>query len=323
MGPLFTYAATKSGGKVWSVMQPTALLIGGTGFAGSHMRTLLSPEYNVATCGRADDVRDAAKLMELVESTAPNFVVNLASVTTVRESFANPAQTYEIGFIGTLNLLKCLKAVGFKGRMLNISSSEVYGFPTDDELPIKETAPLRPMSPYSVGKVATEALCYQWSQTEQFEIVTARPFTHIGPGQSEKFAISTFAKQMAEILSKQREPIIQVGNLQTTRDLTDVRDVVRAYKELLEKGSNGEIYNVCSGKEINLRAIVDELMRLTGVPVTIRHDEQLLRAAEQRRTCGSFEKIRKEIGWSPRIPLTRTLQDTLSYWRGKVSLQTT
>lgn len=295
-------------------MQP-ALLIGGTGFAGSHMRCLLSEQYEVTISGHAEDIRDASKLLDLVQATAPTLVINFASITTVRESFQNPAQTYEVGFLGTLNLLQCLKKTGFRGRMLNISSSEVYGFPFDSELPIKETAPMRPMSPYAVGKVATEALCFQWSQTEQFEIVTARPFTHIGPGQSEKFAISHFAKQIAEILSQKREPVIRVGDLQTTRDVTDVRDVVRAYRDLLEKGRNGETYNVCSGKEISLRLILDELICLADVPVAVRQEETLLRTAEQRRTCGSLDKIRKETGWSPSIPLTHTLQDTLSYWR--------
>ena len=293
----------------------TALLIGGTGFAGSHMRCLLSKEYKVTISGHTEDIRDAGKLLDLVQATAPHFVINFASITTVRESFQNPAQTYQIGFLGTLNLLQCLKHIGFRGRMLNISSSEVYGFPSDSELPIKETAPVRPMSPYSVSKVATEALCYQWSQTEQFEIVTARPFTHIGPGQSEKFAISSFAKQVAEILLKRREPVIHVGDLRATRDLTDVRDVVAAYKALMEKGLNTEVYNICTGTEVSMKHVVEELTRFAGVPIVVREDERLLRKSEQRRTCGSFEKVREQTGWLPTIPLSRTLRDTVLYWR--------
>jgi GDP-4-dehydro-6-deoxy-D-mannose reductase len=300
-------------------MRATALLIGGTGFAGSHMHRLLNQEYKVIVSGHTTDIRDTDKIWDLVKTTAPDFIINFASITTVRESFDNPSETYQVGFLGTLNLLQGLKKIGFRGRMLNISSSEVYGFPSANELPVRETAAVRPMSPYAVSKAATEALCYQWSQTEQFEIVTARSFTHIGPGQSDKFAISNFAKQIAEILSRKREPVMHVGDLQTTRDLTDVRDVVHAYRSLLEKGRNGEAYNICSGAEFTLRSIVDELIRFANVPITIRQDEKLWRKAEQRRTCGSFEKIRQETGWSPKITLTRTLQDTLSYWRERLA----
>jgi len=177
----------------------TALLIGGTGFVGLHMQRSLHPRFKVVATDRSSDIRDGVKMGSLVKSVSPDIVVNFASVTTVRESFQDPLDTYRIGFLGTLNVLMALKESGFKGRMLNISSSEVYGFPPNDLLPVNEGAMLSPMSPYSVSKMATEALCFQWSQTEQFEIITARPFTHIGPGQSDRFAISNFARQLAEI----------------------------------------------------------------------------------------------------------------------------
>jgi GDP-4-dehydro-6-deoxy-D-mannose reductase len=224
-----------------------------------------------------------------------------------------------VGFMGTLNVLNALKENNFKGRMLNLSSSEVYGFPSDDELPIRETAGLRPMSPYAVSKMATEALCYQWTQTEQFEIITARPFTHIGPRQNDKFAISSFAKQIAEILLKRREPVLHVGDLQTTRDLTDVRDVVAAYRSLMEKGRNAEVYNICSEKEVSMHSIVQHLIEFAGIHIVVKEDERLLRKSEQRRTRGSFEKIRQETGWMPTIPLPRTLQDTVAYWKEQLA----
>jgi GDP-4-dehydro-6-deoxy-D-mannose reductase len=249
-----------------------------------------------------------------VKQVAPELVMNFASITTVRESFADPRQTYQIGFGGTLNLLLALKENSFAGSMLNISSSEVYGFPRDEELPVSELTPLRPMSPYAVSKVATEALCYQWSQTERFRIVTARAFTHIGPGQSDRFAISNFARQVAQISLGRSEPVIRVGSLDTTRDLTDVRDVVCAYRLLLEQGRTSEVYNVCSNKETNIRSLLNQLIESAGVSVDIEHDETLLRAAEQRRTLGSHAKIHNEIGWTPSIPPSRTIGDMLSYW---------
>ena len=300
------------------IMQPTALLIGGTGFAGSHMQHVLCEGYKVVLSNHETDIRDAAAMCELVKRTRPDYVVNFASITTVRESFEDPIRTYAIGFLGTLNLLQALKKARYRGRVLNISSSEVYGFPLGSELPVKETTRTFPMSPYAVNKIATEALCYQWAQTEGFEIVTARPFTHVGPGQSDKFAISSFAKQIAEILLRKRDAVIHVGDLNTTRDLTDVRDVVIAYKLLLEKGRNGEVYNVCSGKEVSMLSVVNQLIQFADVPVTVTEDERLLRKSEQRRTCGSFEKIREQTGWMPTIPLSRTLEDTIAYWKERL-----
>jgi GDP-4-dehydro-6-deoxy-D-mannose reductase len=292
----------------------TALLVGGTGFVGKHMQRCLIPSFKVIATDRISDIRDAVKIRNLVKSTSPDIVVNFASITTVKESLQDPLDTYRIGFLGTLNLLEALKESGFKGRMLNISSSESYGFPGMDLLPIHENAPMLPMSPYSVSKVATEALCFQWSQSEDFEIVTARPFTHIGPGQSDRFAISNFAKQLAEISLGKRHPIINVGNLHATRDITDVRDVVRAYALLLERGCNGQAYNICSGKDTGIKTLLNELIELAGLAVTIELDDSLLRNVEQKRIYGSYEKIHRETGWKPMISLRQTLADTLSYW---------
>jgi GDP-4-dehydro-6-deoxy-D-mannose reductase len=148
--------------------------------------------------------------------------------------------------------------------------------------------------------------------------VTARPFTHIGPGQSDKFAISSFAKQIAEILLKRREPVIHVGDLRAARDLTDVRDVVAAYKALMEKGLNAEPYNICSGVEVGMQQVVEEMIRLAGIPIVIREDERLLRKAEPRRTRGSFAKLNEQTGWQPTISLSRTLQETVLHWKTRL-----
>jgi GDP-4-dehydro-6-deoxy-D-mannose reductase len=295
-------------------MKSKALLIGGTGFVGSHLEQHLLPNYNVVATGRNADIRDGKQVKRLVADTMPDVVVNLASITTVRESFERPLETYKIGFWGTLNLLRALKDIGFTGRMLQIGSSEVYGFPSPEQLPISETEPLRPMSPYSVNKAATEALCYQWSQVESFEILMTRSFTHIGPGQSDRFAISNFAKQIAEIKSGQRKPVLYVGDLETTRDYTDVRDVVRAYDLLLQKGKNGNIYNVCSGIERPTRLLLNALLDVAGVTATISQDPSLTRVSEQRRVCGNNEKLIRDTGWHQSISIDITLSDILSHW---------
>jgi GDP-4-dehydro-6-deoxy-D-mannose reductase len=297
------------------------LLIGGTGFAGKHMAQLLADEFQVFSSGRGGDVRDIDALRRLVEQCKPDRVVNFASITTVRESFADPSTAYDIAFKGMLNLLTVLKETGFSGRVLNISSSEVYGHPSSEELPITESSPLRPMSPYSVAKVATEFLCYQWWRSEGMQIVTARPFTHIGPGQSDRFAISSFARQIAEIELGLREPVMHVGDLSTTRDFTDVRDTVRAYRLLLESGEPGEAYNVCSGAETSLRVAVEKLIAMSGQSIRIETDTTMLRKAEQQRLRGSHDKLAQATHWRPSITLEQTLADTLSGWQTELKLR--
>ena len=299
-------------------MKGSALLVGGTGFVGTHLQRAMEPEYNVIATGRSEDITTREQIDRLVSRVRPDMVVNLASITTVRETFEDPEKTYQIGFYGTLNLLAALKEYGFKGRMLNISSSEVYGFPKDDQLPITEEIVLSPMSPYSVSKIAAEALCYQWSQTESFEILTARPFTHIGRGQSDRFSISNFAKQIAEIMLGRKRPVIRAGSMDSMRDFTDVRDVVRAYILLLDQGRNGGVYNVCSGRESHMRVLLDTLIEHSGLSITVEEEQSLTRDKEQLRICGSYERLYKDAGWRPEIPLPKSLSDILEYWVEKV-----
>jgi GDP-4-dehydro-6-deoxy-D-mannose reductase len=295
-----------------------ALLIGGTGFVGGHLRRRLEDRFQVTVSGRDADVRDIDQVRRLVAATTPDSVVCLASITTVRESFADPLNTYRTGFLGTLNILTALREAGFRGRMLYASSSEVYGHPTAEELPLTEQSALRPMSPYAVSKLASEALCGQWHRSEGFDIVTVRPFTHIGPGQSDRFAIARFARQVAEIMLGMREPVVRVGNLEATRDFCDVRDVAAAYDAVLEHGASGEVYNVCSGAERSTASLLRELIALSGLEIRVEQDAALLRGAEQARLRGSCEKLRTKTGWEPRMSLTQTLNDTLLDWRARL-----
>jgi len=292
-----------------------ALLIGGTGFAGQHMSQLLSLDYLVTVVGSDHDVCDKEQIFSLVQKENPDVVVNMAFITTVRETFADPDKAFQTGYFGMLNLISALKNYSFKGSLLNVSSSEVYGHPDYTSLPLDELAPLRPMSPYSVTKIATEALCFQKSQTEGIKIVTARPFTHIGPGQSGRFALSSFSKQIAEILLGIRDPVIMVGSLDSTRDITDVRDVVRAYKLLLEQGFNGEIYNICSGHEVTMQSLLEKLISKSGMEIRIVQDNKLMRGFEQKRICGNYQKLKQRTGWQPEITIDQTLMDMIDSWK--------
>ena len=296
-----------------------ALLIGGTGFVGCHMGRLLSADFKVLLTGSDYDISDKQKITAIIENFRPDIVVNFAFITTVRETFENPERNLEIGFQGMLNVLMALKSINFKGRLLNISSSEVYGHPDVSVLPMTEATPLKPMSPYSVVKIAVEALCYQWSQSESMNIITARPFTHIGPGQSDRFALSNFSRQIAEMQLNRREPVMRVGNLDSTRDFTDVRDVVRAYDMLLKFGKSGEIYNICTGQETKMKALLNKMIISSGLKISVEEDETLLRSAEQQRICGNNQKLRNETGWMPEIFLEQTLLDMMNEWKNRLT----
>jgi GDP-4-dehydro-6-deoxy-D-mannose reductase len=294
-------------------VKPLALIVGGTGFVGRHLVRQLSDRYSIIATGRDQDIRDSELVLDLVSRSRPEIVVNLAAITTVRETLERPRETYEIGIFGLFNLLTALRLRAFRGRFLLVSSSEVYGFPTSDELPLTEAAPLRPMSPYSVAKAAAEMLCHQWAQAGDFDILLVRPFTHIGPGQSDRFAVAKFAREIAGIMTGHRPPIIKVGSLRATRDLTDVRDLVQAYDLILHRGQHGQIYNVCTGREIVMRDVLDELIRISGKVIEVAEDQTLLRKAEQQRLCGSYAALSAATGWAPEIPLNRTLSDVLAF----------
>lgn len=298
------------------------LITGGAGFVGSVIQKCLANPENPFGLElippQTIELRDFSGLAKLCAQTQPDFVIHLAAQSFVPQSFANPHETFEINFFGTLNLLQALKQNDFKGRLLFVGSGDVYGRVDPESLPVTESFPSKPRNPYAVSKVAAETLCYQWSQTEGMNIVMARPFNHIGPGQSARFVVSDFARQIVEIKLGSREAEISVGDIDVTRDFTDVRDVVRAYLLLLQHGKNGEAYNVCSGREIAIREILEQLLVLAGVRASIRQDGARFRPAEQRRIYGSCDKLLGASGWQPEISLEQSLVDNLNYWEWKL-----
>ncbi|AUW33898.1 NAD-dependent epimerase/dehydratase family protein [Acidithiobacillus caldus] len=286
------------------------LLTGANGFVGRYVQAALP----CVPLPDGLDLRDRAALTTAVAAMRPDAVLHLAAQSFVPAAFENPRETFDINFTGTLNLLEALQAAEFRGRMLFVGSGDAYGQVSEATLPVCEDHPLRPRNPYAMSKVAAEALCYQWSQTSGFEIVMVRPFNHIGPDQSPRFAIADFARQVMEIRLGRRAPVLQVGDIDITRDFTDVRDVVRAYGLLLERGRNGEIYNVCSGREYCIRDLLRRLLTLAGVEATIEQDPARLRRAEQRRMVASFAALQRDTGWQPAIPMEQSLQDLLNDW---------
>lgn len=298
------------------------MVTGTTGFVGSFIRQAVEAKDNsyglALTPPQSMELRDPESVARACAEARPDFVVHLAAQSFVPDSFSNPRDTYEVNFFGTLHLLQGLKKQGFRGRMLYVGSGDMYGLVAPEILPVTENIPLKPRNPYAVSKVAAEALCYQWSQTEGVDVVMVRPFNHIGPGQSERFVVSDFARQVVEIKLGLRKAEISVGDIDVTRDFTDVRDVVRAYLLLLRDGKNGEAYNVCSGREQTVREILERLLALAGVKADIRQDSARLRPAEQRRVYGSYGKLLSSTGWQPEIGLEQSLTDNLIYWERKL-----
>lgn len=296
-------------------MSSRILVTGADGFVGSYV-SLWPGAIPLVEQGARVDLKDLSALTRAIKKMQPNRVIHLAAQSLVPLSFHMSSETYAINFTGTLNLLTALRENKFEGRFLFVGSGDVYGQVPIEEMPIREDRPLRPRSPYAVSKVAAEALCYQWSQTEPFEVIMARPFNHIGLRQSPQFVVANFAQQISEIKLGKRRPVLEVGDINVTRDFTDVRDVVKAYKLLLDYGRCGEIYNVCSGQERSIRSILESLIEMAGVNVRIQQDQERLRPSEQQRMWGSYEKLNRDTGWAPAISFQQTLHETLAYWEG-------
>ena len=294
------------------------LLTGASGFVGKHFQDLLPCHPLLDNRGNPLNLLDKPALETAIASIRPEAVVHLAAISSVVESFHSPEETFQVNVIGTLNLLRVLESTNFSGCFIFVGSGEVYGNVSPDDLPLKEDMILKPINPYAASKASAEALAYQWSQTGKFEIVLTRPFHHTGPGQNDNFVVSDFARQMVAIKKGRHEPTISVGNTNDTLDFTDVRDVSRAYSLLLEKGKNGEVYNICSGVERSIGGILVELLNLTKVKAEIIHKSGGLRLSDQLRLAGSFEKLHRETGWSPQIPWQQTLQDIITYWEKKI-----
>jgi len=298
-------------------------ITGAQGFVGQHLQaTALNSawqsSFKVVGADAHYDITDRAALIGVLSQARPDAVIHLAAQGHVPTSFDDPEATYRVNFFGTHNLLQALAANQFTGRLLYVGSADTYGLVPEDDLPICEEQPLRPRNPYAVSKVAAEALCYQWSQTGPFEIIMARPFNHIGPGQAENFAVSDFAKQVAEIVLGLRAAEIQVGNLDVTRDFTDVRDIADAYLELLLKGKTGDAYNIGSGHERKLSELLTSLINIAGVSASITIDATRFRLAEQRRLVCDASKLKQQTGWQLRRELNETLNETLNYWIEKL-----
>ena len=314
------------------------LLTGAAGFAASHLVELLRrerPEVEVFGIvrphGRAPraagarmaileaDLNDPASIEAVLDAARPERIVHLAGQSSVHLSWIDPGATLRTNVLGIVHLLDAVRRRSLRPDVLVVGSAEEYGLVDPSELPLKEDAPLRPSSPYAVSKVAQAALARLYGPAGGMRVVLTRTFHHTGPGRGEAFAESSFARQLAEIEAGRRPPVVQVGNLDAIRDFTDVRDVVRAYWALVERGEPGVVYNVCSGRGRLIRELLDILIATSGAKVDVQVDPERLRPSDVPALIGDPSRLRSATGWEPRIDLERTLLELLEDWRERTA----
>jgi GDP-4-dehydro-6-deoxy-D-mannose reductase len=269
---------------------------------------------------REFDMTDRGSVLGLIREARPDRIFHLAAQSFVPTSWQAPQDTITTNIIGELNLLEAVRECAIEPAIQIACSSEEYGFVAPEETPITEENPLRPLSPYAVSKVAQDLLGYQYHRSYGMKIIRTRAFNHSGPRRGEQFATSAFAKQIAEIEAGRRDPVIRHGNLAARRDISDVRDVVRAYWLATEKGEPGEAYNVCSEIHWSMAEVLDFLLSISKArALSVEEDPALMRPSDVPLLFGSAAKFRTRTGWAPEIDLKRTLTDLLDYWRGVVS----
>jgi GDP-4-dehydro-6-deoxy-D-mannose reductase len=310
-------------------------ITGATGFVGSYLSQILkSPAHAIhgtcyperpEDCDRTvadkiyyQDIRDAKGLSALIEEIRPDWVFHLAAVSSVRRSWDKREETFDINLSGTHHLFEAIRQYSPLARILYVSSSDVYGVLAPVEKVLSEDDTIEPVNPYAFTKISGELLSRFYSRIEGLDIVLARPFPHTGPGQSADFVCPDWALQIAQIEKGDREPVITVGNTEVQRDFLDVRDVVRAYVRLMEKGQKGEVYNICSGRAIALKDVLDILMSFTSRVIDIRVDPQKLRKTDIPLLVGDNQKIQHTTSWRPKIPIKQTLVDLLEYSRSSL-----
>lgn len=307
------------------------VVTGAAGFAGRHLLARLAgPGLRIGwwrpgghppdpgadgVTWSAVDITDRGSVAQAIRQASPDRVFHLAGAASVATSFENAVPHLRINALGTQHLLDAVRESGRPCRVLVVTSAQVYGASDD---PIDEEATLLPQSPYGLTKLAQDRLAMTSALTDHLAVLVARPFNHIGPGQGPGFAVSSFARQIALIEQGLAPPVLNVGNLEARRDITDVRDVVDAYARIMDDGVTGRAYNVCSGRAWRISDLLEELLHLAAVPVSVETDPARLRPMDVAVVQGDPGRLRGECGWTPRIRVKQTLRDILDDWRLRV-----
>jgi GDP-4-dehydro-6-deoxy-D-mannose reductase len=323
---------------VKSKMKTRVLITGVTGFVGSHMLEYLLRRGDCEIYGlrrwqdRMDniehledkfitvegDITDGVSMRRIMNDIQPDKIFHLAAQSFVPTSWKAPEETLITNIIGTLKIFEAVRSARINPDIQIACSSEEYGSVYPNEIPVKENNSLRPLSPYAVSKVACDVLGYQYHKSYNLRIIRTRAFNHEGPRRGEVFVTSNFAKQIAEIEKGKQKPVIYVGNLSAQRDWSDVRDIVRAYWLVLEKGKPGEVYNIASGKSRTVEEMLNILLSFSKVKIEIKQDPSRMRPSDVQILKGDCSKFKKITGWKPEFSLEQTLKDSLNYWRSKI-----
>jgi GDP-4-dehydro-6-deoxy-D-mannose reductase len=292
-----------------------ALITGGHGFVGRWLTAHLEKEGDeVVVTGEEVDVTDADAVRRSFEDIRPEAVYHLAGWASVGSSWGDPAGAFRVNANGAVHVLDAARRLDAPPRVLIVSSAEVYGRVQPAQLPLTEDTPVSPVSPYAASKVAAEVAARQAWLGYELPVFVVRPFNHIGPGQAPGFVVSDLAKRIVEA-ERTGATVLEMGNPSPRRDLTDVRDVVRAYRLLVERGAPGETYNVCSGEDVQVGELARRLIELSGVDLELRTGSVELRPIDVPVLRGDAGRLRSATGWSPELPLDETLLDVLGSWR--------
>lgn len=314
-----------------------AVVTGANGFVGAYLSSeLIEAGYEVIAVDRVErngesappvpegiesvlcDILDVDAVREVFSRFEPDAVFHLAAQSSASRSFGDPRGTFEANLMGALNILEADRASEMQSRMLFIGSAEEYGRREPDEMPLGEDSPIEPLNPYAASKAAQNLLAMQYFRAFGSAVLATRSFNHTGPGQRTDFALPSFARQCALIRAGKAEPVIRTGNLEVVRDFLDVRDVVRAYRLIMEKGDPGVTYNVCSGSGLKLSDSLKEMTQEAGAEVRIETDPKLLRPADIPVLVGDSSKLKKDTGWVRKIPAARMIRDLVAWWDERV-----
>lgn len=315
-------------------MKLKVLITGVEGFAGSHLAQWVLDQqavvhgtvYPSASQRNIEglknlhvhplDILDQDRLSSLVKQVKPGYIFHLAGQSNVAASTRLADQTLRTNVMGNFNIIEAVRKNARKPRLLIVGSANEYGKVASKDLPITEQYPLNPDNPYAVSKVCQELMGRYYATHDDLDIVTVRPFNHIGPRQALGFVCSDFAHQLVQIERKEKPPLMEVGNLNVYRDFTDVRDMVRGYWLALAKGKKGGLYNLCSGRYYSIKSLLNSMIAMTGCKVEIKIKAGMIRSNENRYFYGDCSKFQKITKWKTQIPMEETLRDILDYWRG-------
>lgn len=325
----------------WSVWQKimknkSVFITGIGGFVGQYLaKELLEHGYQITGSVYKDDpkenIKELKKQCRLVRlniynanavekavlDIKPDFIFHLAGFSSVGRSFANERLTYQLNFEGTLNLLQAAVKLKKLPRFVFASTSEVYGKFSPKNKTLTEADRVNPVSPYGISKTAAEQICNLYYDRFELPILISRSFNHSGPGQNENFVIPSFAKQISQIEKGRKKPIIEVGNLAVKRDISDVRDIACGYRLMAEKGKEGKTYQLCSGKSVSLKTILNKLLKLSEKKIKTKVSKKYFRVNDIPMIRGSYQLAKKDFGYKPTFSIDDTLGDSLTYWRLK------